>query len=331
MTQQGDPWGPSEYPQQDYRGNYPPGQPWEPPQYDPWEASQRPLPPQDSPWDYQEPGPQYRKRHGGTAGPPQFQTDRLDAERYGQPQYGQQPQSQPYQQPQYRQAGPQFTAQPQYRPPGPPQQPYAPAQYAPQPSQPSQPRKSRKGLAFLGCGGLGALVILIVVLASSSSPSSPTPPPAATQTAAQPDCAAQLTSWAGTGEGAQLTAFGTDIGTFGDALDALAAGEQDGDGTAGEMSAVQSAAASMQSDAQALEASPGPSCVPGLADNLSAAARDYSTAAIGADNAINQMSAGADDTAAGDLQSADTAMTEGNAKISAANTALKPYEASGGA
>lgn len=61
MTQPGDVWGPSEYPQHDYRQNYPPRQPWQPPQYDSWEASQRPLLPPAAP-------PQFRPY----ALPPQF-------------------------------------------------------------------------------------------------------------------------------------------------------------------------------------------------------------------------------------------------------------------
>ena len=56
MTQPGDAWGPSEYPQQDWCQNYPAGQSWQPP-YDPWAASQRPLPPPAAPPQFRPPAP----------------------------------------------------------------------------------------------------------------------------------------------------------------------------------------------------------------------------------------------------------------------------------
>lgn len=141
-------------------------------------------------------------------------------------------------------------------------------------------------------------------------------------------CPAQLASWAGSGEGAQLSSFGTDIGGFGDALTALDAGVQDGDATSAQELAVQSSAAAMQQDAKGLRASPGPSCVPGLADHLHAAALDISAAAAGSIRSVGEYSAGDTGAAASSMNAAAAAMDNGTSKITAANRALKSYETS---
>jgi hypothetical protein len=149
--------------------------------------------------------------------------------------------------------------------------------------------------------------------------------PAAQAAASSPDCAAQVSVWATTGGGATLPAFSTDTAALGESLTALAADEQDGTAASDDTSAVQTAAASMQSDAQALQASPGPACLPGLAPNVSAAAKDFDTAAIDATNSVNQLSAGNVGAATGDLQAATAAEDKGNAKIDEANTAVKNF------
>ena len=182
MGKQGDPWGP-EYPERGGRENYPPGQPSQPPQYDPWADSQRqPLPPRGGPWAYQEPSPQDWRRDGGRAVPPQFQTDRPDAQHYRAPQSRPQPQFQPYQQPQHRQPGAQFT-----------QQPPRPAQRqperSPQPRPPRRPRHTaRKVLA--GIGGAAVIVIIAVNLLPDSGHG--TPSAAASSSAKAPAASAAV-------------------------------------------------------------------------------------------------------------------------------------------
>lgn len=170
---------------------------------------------------------------------------------------------------------------------------------------------------------------------SSAAPAASTPAssaPAAQAAAAQPpSCAAQVTDWVTTGGGSTLPTFSSDSAAFADAVEALAADMEGSGPTAADTSAVQTAAASMQSDAEALEASPGPSCVPGLADNVSAAARDDATAAIDADNSVDQLSAGAMGVATDDLVSANSALDKGNAKLEAAVTAAKAFTASSSA
>jgi len=85
MKQQGDPWGPSKYPQQGYHQNYPPGQPRQSPQHDP--RQQRPAtPPQ---WGQGAP-----PRQDGTRGYAQ-----PGGRQQSQPQFDPRPQYQPPQQP----------------------------------------------------------------------------------------------------------------------------------------------------------------------------------------------------------------------------------------
>lgn len=150
---------------------------------------------------------------------------------------------------------------------------------------------------------------------------------AASISAAAPDCSTQAKTWV---NGSNLTTFGSDIGAFGSALQTLA-GDLTGDAApAGDMAAIQSAAATIQSDAQALEADPGPPCVPDMRADLNAVARDYSTAAIDATNALNQLSAGNVDAATADMESCNTAMNKGNVKMAAATAAVEKYNNSQG-
>jgi trimeric autotransporter adhesin len=187
-----------------------------------------------------------------------------------------------------------------------------------------------------GLIAFGALVIIGAAASATNSPSKPaantaTATQAATSasassasTAAAPDCVTQAKAWIASG---QLTTFGNDVSAFGTALTTLASNPV-GTAPASDTAAVQSAAASIESDAQALEASPAPSCIPGLRGDVNAGAKYYSTAAIDATNALNQFSAGNVDTATADMQIADAAMSRGNVKIAAASTDVSRFSAS---
>jgi hypothetical protein len=143
------------------------------------------------------------------------------------------------------------------------------------------------------------------------------------------DCATQARNWAN-GSGPLIDTFTSDMGTFGTASQNFTADLQTGGATAGDVSAVQSAASAIQSDAESLEADPGPSCLPGLRPALSAAARDYSEAAIDANNGMDQYTAGSLNAATGDIDAAGTAMDMGNAKLAAATTAVKNFNSEQG-
>ena len=80
-----------------------------------------------------------------------------------------------------------------------------------------------------------------------------------------------------------------------------------------------------------MEADPGPSCIPGLSGNVTAAAKDYSASAIDMTNALNELSAENMTVATADVESANAEMDKGNTKIAAATTAVNNFSDSQGA
>jgi hypothetical protein len=298
------------------------------------------------PWDEQEPSPPqgYGQQHPLQEQPwrPQHYDPGAHRQRLGAPQPPYPPQGQPGQQPGY---GQQDQPGQQQWPPFQQEHPQQPG-YGQPPWPPQQPRRKSWPARHKALTGLIALGSLIVIggIANAASSSSPKPaadtaaatpaasaPPAPTSAAAAPDCATQVKDW-GNGNGSQqLTALGSDVSTFGTTMKTLAADiEAQGIAPASDTAAVQSAAATVQTDAQAVEANPGPACLPGLRSNLAASARDYQVAAIDATNGLNQMSAGNMNTATADIESADTKMGNGYAKIAAATSAVNSLSASQG-
>jgi hypothetical protein len=137
-------------------------------------------------------------------------------------------------------------------------------------------------------------------------------------------------AWSSGGGTAQEEALSSDIGKLDAALQPLATDEEAGGVPAADTSAVQSASANLQADAQAAEANPGPACVPGMAADTSVAARDYSAEAIDADNAVEQLSTGDVQGAADDISDGNAELDKGNAKIAAATAAVKAFGAGSG-
>lgn len=220
------------------------------------------------------------------------------------------------------------------------------AEYIPPPSHPAAPQtvrfapleppKHRLRNGLLGVGGLSVLLIAIGTAATgssntastktSASPSAQsTPPgaPAAAASPAEPDCATQVQDWYGHGAATQLNTLASDISTFGQAAAALGTDLQIGASPTAEEPAVQSDAASVQTDAQALQAGPPPICAPGLRSDVEAAALYYSISAIDATNGLNQLSSSNTTAAAGDVQASRTAINKGNVKIRAARRASR--------
>lgn len=144
-------------------------------------------------------------------------------------------------------------------------------------------------------------------------------------TAASPSCLSQVKAWINGGSSRQLGALQSDMSAFSAAAKMFASDNSYGGAPAGDVSAVQNAAASIQADAQAIEADPAPACVPGMRPALDAAATDYSKAAIDAGNAMGQYSAGADGSALADLQAAGGAANSGTGEITAATTAAEKF------
>jgi hypothetical protein len=91
---------------------------------------------------------------------------------------------------------------------------------------------------------------------------------------------------------------------------------------------MQSASASLQSDAQATRADLPPSCFPDLRQDEANAMTYYATAAGDSQNAISELSSGSEDVAVGDIKAAGKAMNEGNDKLNAAAADLQAFNAS---
>jgi hypothetical protein len=154
-------------------------------------------------------------------------------------------------------------------------------------------------------------------------------PSAKTSTAPQPeasqDCFAQARAWLNGGSTQQLAALEDGFGALDAAGHAFVAAASAGAASAGDISAVQTAAGALQSAAEAVEANPGPTCVPGLRANLMSGASDYSEVATDADSGMDQYEAGQVSAAVADVEAARPLVAEGSAAISAASKAAGTF------
>jgi hypothetical protein len=222
------------------------------------------------------------------------------------------------------------------------QQPAAPS-WEPAPSQPSygplpqllqpgpgprQPPGGKSWVArhkvFTTVAAAGAM-ICIACVASAAESAKPAAGSAATTGAAPASCAAQVRAWVKGGAVQRIGSFSADLGSFATAAQAFTADLGGGGASAGDVSGIRSAAAAIQSDAQGVEARPGPACVPGLRVNLSAAAGDYSKAAADADHGMTQYTAGDVNSAAPDIGAACSALERASAKLALATAAVSRY------
>jgi hypothetical protein len=223
-----------------------------------------------------------------------------------------------------------------------PYQPYQPQQpvYPPPYPQHQAPKRKRRAGRWL-LGGLAVIVVAFVGLAVAGSHIK-TPAKAKAAAAAKastatvrhavksaggssPGCRSQVKTWLGGGYLTEFNSLESDMGTLGTAEQRFAGDLGDGPVPPSDVSAVQNAAASVQADAQAIESNPAPSCVPGMSGDLSRAATDYQKTAIDADNAMDQYSAGDDESAVGDVRAATTASGDGNAEMTAAGNAARRF------
>jgi hypothetical protein len=251
------------------------------------------------------------------------------------------PQGRPWQQPRYDQDAHlerlgyyQQPSVPSWEPAAAPSQPsYGPL---PQLLQPGPgPRRATGGKSWVArhkvfsiVAAAGAL-ICIACVASAAESAKPAASSAATAAAAPASCAAQVRSWVNGGAVQRIGSFSADLGSFATAAQAFTADR--GGASAGDVSGIRSSAAVIQSDAQGVEASQGPACVPGLRVNLSAAAGDYSKAAADADHGMTQYTAGDTNSAASDIGAAGSALERANARLALATAAVSRYGTSQGA
>ena len=150
-------------------------------------------------------------------------------------------------------------------------------------------------------------------------------PSASNSTAAKPvssrDCLAQARAWLNGGSTQQLAALEDGFGALDAAGHAFVAAAAAGAAPAGDITAVQTAAGAVRSDAEAIEANPGPACVPGLRPNLMSGAADYSQVATDATTGMDQYEAGQVSAAVADVAAARPLIAQGSAMISAASRA----------
>lgn len=127
-----------------------------------------------------------------------------------------------------------------------------------------------------------------------------------------------MTTWFNGGGGDQLKAIGTDSDTIATDVQAYVAGNL-ADGTT-----LQADDVTFQADIQAAQANLPPAGIPGLRADYNAALTRDNAAATDLNNAVIAANAG-DYAAAADVEAAATALNDGNAKLSAANTDVNNY------
>ena len=155
--------------------------------------------------------------------------------------------------------------------------------------------------------------------ASRAASSKPTAP-------ASPSCLSRVVAWRDGGGKSEVDAVVSDLGTIQKAGSALGGAMTVGSGLSGPESDLQSAAASLQSDAQAGEADPPPSCVNGMKANYMQAMTDFGKAAADYQNCVSELSSGSDSVALGDIQAGNAATNKGTKKVLAATGALQALE-----
>lgn len=225
---------------------------------------------------------------------------------------------------------------PSWEPAAAPGQPsYGPLPQLLQPG--TRPRRATGGKSwvarhkvFTAVAAAGA-VICVACVASAAESAKPAARAAATAAAAPASCAAQMRSWVTGGAVKRIGSFSADLGSFATAAKAFTADLDGGGASAGDVWGIRSSAAAIQSDAQGVEARPGPACVPGLRVNLSAAAGDYSKAAADADHGMSQYTAGDMNSAASDIGAAGSALKRANARLALATAAVSRYGTGQGA
>jgi len=146
--------------------------------------------------------------------------------------------------------------------------------------------------------------------ASGSSPATPE---------ASQNCSDQARAWLNGGSSQQIAGLEGAFGTLYAAGNALVSAA--GHGASRDIPAVEGAAAALQSAAGAVEANPGPSCVPGLRAHLMSGAADYAEVASDADSAVGEYEAGHVSAAKADVEAARPLVAEASASIAAAEAA----------
>lgn len=176
--------------------------------------------------------------------------------------------------------------------------------------------------ALAGCGTASAPGPAVTAFAPSSPAAASVAP--AVPVAATEDCAGQVTDWSATG-GPQLSALTADLQSAQQAAIAVAGDLGDGADPTADETSLQTALASLQGDAGALQGNLPPACIPGMRADLSAALADYTAASVTGQQGVTEISDGNDSGGAADLNSATAEMTKGNTKVAAATADVQAF------
>lgn len=223
-----------------------------------------------------------------------------------------------------------------HQPQGWPQQHYyAPGLQPPAHRAPRRPGRRRARGALIGLGTLIGIIVVIAAATAHNSPSagnvaatsttSAAPSAAPASAASSPDCTSQVVSWRDNGGLSQLDTIVTDMGNVSSEATTLGADLSAGTDPSQDEASLQTAAASLQSDAQTAQANLPPSCVPHMRTDYGAALNDASKAALDCQDAVSELGSGNYAVAADDVNAANAAMTASGKKFQVATADVKAF------
>lgn len=233
------------------------------------------------------------------------------------------------QQDQYQPQGP-------YQPQGWPQQhSYTPGVQPPAHGALRRPGRRKARGALIGLGTLIGIIVVIAAATAHNSPSagnvaatsttSAVPSAVPASASSPPDCTSQVVSWRDNGGLSQLDAIVTDMGNVSSAATTLGADLSAGEDPSQDEASLQTAAASLQSDAQTAQANLPSSCVPHMRTDYGAALNDASKAALDCQDAVSELGSGNYAVATDDVSAANAAMTASGKKFQAATADVKAF------
>jgi hypothetical protein len=143
-------------------------------------------------------------------------------------------------------------------------------------------------------------------------------------------CADQALAWKNTGAADQVGTVGSDTTTLQGALYNLGTDMgADGIAPASDQAAVQSAASSLQADAQAVQGSLPPACIPGARRDESAMLTSASKAAISCQDSISELGSANYTVADADIRRANSDIKASDKSLQAFTADLKKWEDAG--
>jgi hypothetical protein len=182
-------------------------------------------------------------------------------------------------------------------------------------------------VALAGCSNTGN----VSTQAAASSPAASSPAasspaassPAASATASS--CESRADAWKNNGGASHIGPIVSDLSAIQKAADSILGATGTRNDLSSAESALQSAAASLQSDVRTAEAALPPACIVGVQLPYRQALADYSKTAEDFQNWVSELHKDSGTVALGDAQAGTNAMNEGDAKFDAANAALQMF------